>query len=68
VDELSFFIGMEMRTVPGIKFRVDRWNPNAGAKEEIPNAWFRILGIPMEKGSEKRVSMVASLVGIPIEN
>jgi hypothetical protein len=24
VEELSFFTGMEMRTVPGIKFKVDK--------------------------------------------
>jgi hypothetical protein len=49
VDELSFFTGMEMRTVLGVKFKVDEWNPHAGAKAEIATTWFRIFGIPVEK-------------------
>jgi hypothetical protein len=67
VEELSFFTGMEMRTVPGIKFRVDKWNPYVGAKAELQTAWFRIYGLPAERRSEKRVAYVASLVGIPLE-
>jgi hypothetical protein len=67
VEELSFFTGMEMRTVPGVKFRVDQWNPHVGAKAEIDTAWFRIAGIPTEKRTERRVACVASLVGIPLE-
>jgi hypothetical protein len=67
VEELSFFTGMEMRTVPGITFKVDKWNPHIGAKTEIASAWFRIAGIPTEKRTEKRVAMIASLVGIPLE-
>jgi hypothetical protein len=67
VEELSFFTGMEMRTVPGIKFRVDKWDPYVGAKAELQTAWFRIFGIPAERRSEKRVAYVASLVGIPLE-
>jgi hypothetical protein len=58
---------MEMRTVPGVKFRVDQWNPHVGAKAEIDAAWFRIAGIPTEKRTERRVACVASLVGIPLE-
>jgi 5-hydroxyisourate hydrolase-like protein (transthyretin family) len=49
VEELTFFNGMEMRTVPGLKFKVDKWNPHVGAKAEIAIAWFRISGIPTEK-------------------
>lgn len=67
VDELSYFTGMEMRTVPGVKFKVEKWNPHAGAKAEIVPAWFRIFGIPVEKRSERRAVYVASLVGIPLE-
>jgi hypothetical protein len=67
VEELAFFNGMEMRIVPGVKFKVDKWNPHVGAKAEITSAWFRIAGIPVEKRSEKRVALVASLVGIPLE-
>jgi hypothetical protein len=67
VDELSFFTIMEMRTVPGVKFRVDKWNPHAGAKAEIATAWFKIFGMPVEKRFEKRAALVASLVGIPVE-
>jgi hypothetical protein len=67
VEELSFFTGMEMRTVPGIKFRVDKWDPYVGAKAELQTAWFRIYGLRAERRSEKRVAFVASLVGIPLE-
>jgi hypothetical protein len=67
VDDLSFFTGMEMRTVPGVKFKVEKWNPHVGAKAEIVTAWFRISGIPTEKRSERRVAYVSSLVGIPLE-
>jgi hypothetical protein len=67
VDELSFFNGMEMMTVPGVKFKVDKWNPHVGAKVELASAWFKISWIPMEKRSEKRATLVASLVGIPLE-
>jgi hypothetical protein len=58
---------MEMRTVPGVKFKVEKWNPFVGAKAEIETVWFRIFGIPAEKRTEKRAAYVASLVGIPIE-
>jgi hypothetical protein len=67
VDEFSFFIGMEMRTVPGVKFKVDKWNPFVGAKAELETVWFRISGLPTEKRSEKRAAYVASLVGILVE-
>ena len=67
VEELSFFSGMQMRTVPEVFFKVEKWNSNAGAKSEIDSAWFRIFGIPLEKRSVKRVSLIGSLVGIPLE-
>ena len=56
-----------MGTVPEVLFKVERWNSNAGAKSKIDSAWFRIFGIPMEKRSVKRVSLISSLVGIPLE-
>jgi hypothetical protein len=67
VEELAFFNGMEMRTVPGVKFKVDKWNPHVGAKAEINTAWFRISGVPTEKRSEKIAALIASLVGVPFE-
>jgi hypothetical protein len=53
LEELSFFTGMEMRTILGIKFKVDKWNPYVGAKAELQTAWFRIYGLPVEKRSKK---------------
>ena len=38
VEDLSFFTGMHMRTVPEVLFKVERWNSNAGAKSEIDSA------------------------------
>jgi hypothetical protein len=67
VEELAFFNGMEMRTVPGVKFKVDKWNPHVGAKAEINTAWFRISGVPIEKRSEKIAALIVSLVGVPFE-
>jgi hypothetical protein len=67
VEELAFFSGMLMGTVPGVTFKVDPWNPHVGAKAKIEAAWFRVSGLPMEKRSEKRICYVASLVGIPLE-
>ncbi|CAN6288347.1 unnamed protein product [Urochloa humidicola] len=67
VDDLAFFTGMQMRTVPGTTFTVERWNSNAGAKGMISTSWFRILGIPVEKRTEKKACYVGSLVGIPLE-
>lgn len=49
VEDLSFFTGMQMRTVPEVSFKVEQWNPNAGAKKGLDIAWFKITGIPMEK-------------------
>ena len=43
VEDLSFFPGIDMRTVPNESFKVDFWNPNAGAKKELEMAWFGIL-------------------------
>jgi hypothetical protein len=67
VEELAFFNGMMMGTVPGATFKVEPWNPNVGAKAKLQTAWFRISGIPIEKRSDKRACLVASLVGIPLE-
>ncbi|RLM73960.1 hypothetical protein C2845_PM15G05560 [Panicum miliaceum] len=67
VEDLSFFPGMEMRTVPDVSFRVDIWNPNVGAKKGLEIAWFRIFGLPLEKRTDKKASLVGSLVGIPME-
>ncbi|KAG2575744.1 hypothetical protein PVAP13_7KG373201 [Panicum virgatum] len=58
---------MQVRTVPEVFFKVEKWNSNAGAKSKIDSAWFRIFGIPMERRSVKRVSLIGSLVGIPLE-
>ncbi|CAO2203360.1 unnamed protein product [Urochloa humidicola] len=67
VEDLSFFTGMKMRTVPGVTIKVDKWNPHAGAKAELSTAWFRIFNIPMETRTEAKVCLVGSLVGIPLE-
>jgi len=56
-----------MGTVPDVTFKVEPWNANVGAKGKIEIAWFRIFGIPMEKRSNQRACMVASLVGLPLE-
>jgi hypothetical protein len=58
---------MMMGTVPGVTFKVEPWNPNVGAKPKMETAWFRITCIPHEKRTERRVSLVASLVGLPLE-
>jgi hypothetical protein len=67
VEDLSFFNGMFMRTIPNVTFKVEKWNPNAGAKSKLDTSWFRIIGIPLEKRSEKIASYVGSLVGIRLE-
>jgi len=67
VEELSFFTGMQMGTVSDVTFKVELWNPNVGAKSKLETAWFRIFGIPLEKRNDKKVSFVASLVGLPME-
>jgi len=67
VEELSFFTGMQMGTVPDVTFKVEPWNANAGAKGKLESAWFRVFGLPIEKRSEKKVCLVASLVGLPLE-
>jgi hypothetical protein len=67
VEELAFFPGMQMGTVPDVTFKVEPWNANVGAKVKIEIAWFRIFGIPMEKRSNQRACMVASLVGLSLE-
>lgn len=67
VEELSFFTGMQMGTVPDVTFKVELWNPNVGAISKLETAWFRIFGIPLEKRNDKKVSFVASLVGLPME-
>ncbi|PVH47856.1 hypothetical protein PAHAL_4G168500 [Panicum hallii] len=58
---------MFMRTIPNVTFKVEKWNPNAGAKSKLDTSWFRIIGIPLEKRSEKIASYVGSLVGIRLE-
>jgi hypothetical protein len=45
IDDIAFFAGMEMRIVPTVSFKVEKWNANAGAKAGLDTAWFRILGI-----------------------
>ncbi|KAG2632455.1 hypothetical protein PVAP13_2NG096246, partial [Panicum virgatum] len=67
VEDLSFFTGMQMRTVPEVFFNVEKWNSNAGAKAAIDSAWFMIFGLPFEKRTERKVCFVASLVGLPLE-
>nr|TKW37362.1 hypothetical protein SEVIR_1G042300v2 [Setaria viridis] len=67
VEELSFFIGMQMRMVPNISFKVEQWNPHAGAKAEISSAWFRIFGIPLEKKDRKEDLICWLSFGIPLE-
>ncbi|CAO2145092.1 unnamed protein product [Urochloa humidicola] len=67
VEDLAFFTSMEMRTVPGVYFKVDHWNPHAGAKAKLEEAWFRIFNIPPDRRSEKVACYIASFVGIPME-
>ncbi|CAL4949938.1 unnamed protein product [Urochloa decumbens] len=67
VEDLAFFTGMQMRTVPNASIKIDKWNPHVGAKGALASAWFRIFNIPVERRSEKKVCQVASLVGIPLE-
>lgn len=67
IDDIASFAGMEMSTVPNVSFKVEKWNANAGAKAGLDTAWFRILGIPLEKRSEHKVCYVAYSVGLPLE-
>lgn len=67
VEELSFFTGMQLRIVPDVFIKVEKWNSNSGAKVAMSTAWFRIRGIPFEKRSEQNVCLIASLVGLPLE-
>lgn len=67
VQDFSFFVGIKMTTVSEVTFKVEQWNPHAGAKAKLETAWFRILGIPLEKRTEKIESYIASLVGVPLE-
>jgi hypothetical protein len=67
VEELAFFSGMLMGTIPWVTFKVEPWDPYVGAKAKIESTWFGISGIPMEKRTEKRVCYVASLVWMPLE-
>ena len=53
--KLSYFIGMRMRTNPEVTLKVEKWKSNAGAKFGIESAWFRILGIPVEKITIKKL-------------
>jgi hypothetical protein len=67
VEDLSYFIGMHMRTKPEETLKVEKWKANAGAKFGIESAWFRILGVPVEKRTIKKASLIASMVGVPLE-
>ncbi|CAN6381079.1 unnamed protein product [Urochloa humidicola] len=67
VEDLAFFTGMKMRTVPDVTIKVDKWNPHSGAKAELSSAWFRIFGIPMESRTETKACLVGSMVGVPLE-
>uniref|UniRef100_K3Z0A5 CCHC-type domain-containing protein n=1 Tax=Setaria italica TaxID=4555 RepID=K3Z0A5_SETIT len=69
VEELSFFTGMQMRMVLDVSFKVEQWNPHAGAKAEISLAWAcyvgSLVGIPLEvdKINLKRLDYVRVRIG-----
>jgi hypothetical protein len=67
VEELAFFNGMMMGTVPGVTLKVEPWNPNVGTKSKLESTSFRISRTPVEKRNDKKACLVASLVGIPLE-
>lgn len=52
IDDLAFYAGLSMGTLPEITFKVEKWNSAAGATGSMDSAWFRIRGIPYEKRSE----------------
>jgi hypothetical protein len=45
------------------KIKVDQWNGAFGAKAVLEEAWFRVKGIPYDKGSMPTLGYVGSLVG-----
>jgi hypothetical protein len=49
VEELSLFTRMEMRIVPGVKFRVDKWNPMWEQKLRLLLHGSKFLGYQLKK-------------------
>jgi hypothetical protein len=54
VEELAFFNGMMMGTIPGVTFKVEPWNPNAGAKANWnqPGLGFQVSHMKKEQTRE----------------
>ena len=67
IEDLAFSPRMQMATVPRATFKEEHWNANVGAKAKLQTAWFRISGLPMEKRTVRKVSYIASFVGLPLE-
>ncbi|XP_073357921.1 uncharacterized protein [Aegilops tauschii subsp. strangulata] len=43
------------------------WSANVGAKGVMEVAWVRVANIPLERGNERNLTYVSSLVGVPLE-
>lgn len=46
----AYLTEMRMRSLPSVVFKVEKWNSASGSKEPLDTSWFRIKGIPREKG------------------
>lgn len=59
----TFFHNVRLQSDTLALLKVRKWSAEVGAKGKLPEAWFQIKGILMEKRSTPNVCKVSSLVG-----
>lgn len=61
------YVGKVTLKTSGVAIHVKQWSSAIGAKGVMEVAWVRISNVPLDKGSERNLAYVASLVGVPLE-
>lgn len=67
MQDLAFFNGHNMGTLPNVTFKVEKWNSATGSTGKIETAWFKISSIPYVIWSEQNLCKVGCFMGIPME-
>uniref|UniRef100_A0A453A3L5 DUF4283 domain-containing protein n=1 Tax=Aegilops tauschii subsp. strangulata TaxID=200361 RepID=A0A453A3L5_AEGTS len=66
VDKACFAETMNIKSC-GAMVSLKKWSESVGEKGVLNIAWVNVSNIPLEKGHEKNIAYVGSLVGVTLD-
>ena len=62
-----FYVGRVTLKKSGLGIHATQWSFAVGSKGGMETAWVKVSNVPLDKRSERNLTYVTSLVGVPLE-